>query len=210
MKNEQKMIDLKIQRMARFESLGASVHHQDDALGVLVLMHCSQHQKSVTMVAFSGRKIKPEIYAKFGGAAYAERYLKGWLERLKKVAERKAIEKAERAAKVAAGHGLKVGDILSTTWGWEQTNWEYFQVTKLMGKRSVEVREVAQCREDSGHMQGLCTPIKNAFKGDPKVYRVTPDGSIKTRSFGAYASKKEPLIVAGMAFFTPDCFTSYA
>ena len=209
-KKAQNMAALKAQRMARFECQGATVYHQNDDLGVLVLVRCTTSQNSVTMVAFSGRKEKPEIYAKFGGMTYAERYLQQWLTRLQEVADRKASYKAEQAAKVAAGHGLKVGDILSSTWGWEQTNWEYFQVTKLVGKRSVEVREVAQTCEETGQMQGLCSPLKNAFRGEAKTYRVSPDGSIKTRSFGAYASKKEPLIVAGMEIYTPDRFTSYA
>lgn len=38
--------------------------------------------------------------------------------------------------------GVKVGDIFSCSWGWEQTNVNFFQVVALAGKTSVRLREV--------------------------------------------------------------------
>lgn len=38
--------------------------------------------------------------------------------------------------------GVKVGDIFSCSWGWEQTNVNFFQVVALVGKASVRLREV--------------------------------------------------------------------
>ena len=38
--------------------------------------------------------------------------------------------------------GVKVGDLFSVSWGWEQTNVNFFQVVKLIGSTSVRVREV--------------------------------------------------------------------
>lgn len=38
--------------------------------------------------------------------------------------------------------GVKVGDIFRATWGWEQTNNDFFQVVALCGESSVRVREV--------------------------------------------------------------------
>ena len=46
--------------------------------------------------------------------------------------------KAEKANK----YGVKVGDIFSASWGWEQTNNDFFQVVALVGESSVRVREV--------------------------------------------------------------------
>lgn len=39
-------------------------------------------------------------------------------------------------------HGLKVGDLFVASWGWEQTNTNFFQVVELVGKASVRIREV--------------------------------------------------------------------
>ena len=39
-------------------------------------------------------------------------------------------------------YGVKVGDIFSASWGYEQTNNNFFQVIALVGEKSVRVREV--------------------------------------------------------------------
>lgn len=39
-------------------------------------------------------------------------------------------------------HGVKVGDLFYSSWGYEQTNVDFFQVVSLVGARSVRVREV--------------------------------------------------------------------
>lgn len=39
-------------------------------------------------------------------------------------------------------YGVKVGDLFSATWGYDQTNVDFFQVVSLAGKCSVRVRQV--------------------------------------------------------------------
>ena len=199
-KKAQMLATIKAARLDTYEAQGAAIRFESEDLGALVLFRHNLPTESVTIVAFSGRKTKPEIYVRFRNISYAEKYFQGWRDRLIERAQAKMLRKAEKAAKRAEGHGLIVGDVLSCSWGYEQTNMEYFQVTRLVGKCSVEVREIGQDIEETGHMRGLCTPLRNAFIGEPKVYRVDEYGSIKTRSFGAYASKKEGLKVAGMEF----------
>lgn len=45
-------------------------------------------------------------------------------------------------------YGVSVGDIFYTSWGYEQTNVNFFQVVQLVGKMSVRVREVYLPMED--------------------------------------------------------------
>ena len=40
-------------------------------------------------------------------------------------------------------HGVKVGDLFYITWGYEQTNNDFFQVVALVGKQSVRIRQVS-------------------------------------------------------------------
>lgn len=53
------------------------------------------------------------------------------------VAEQQEIIEPERA------HDVKVGDVFYTSWGYDQTNVNFFQVIALKGKCSAIVREVA-------------------------------------------------------------------
>lgn len=52
--------------------------------------------------------------------------------------EEESKAKVEKANKF----GVKVGDIFSASWGYEQTNNDFFQVVELVGSSSVRVREV--------------------------------------------------------------------
>lgn len=57
----------------------------------------------------------------------------------KKTTETKtAAKKTEKANK----YGVKVGDIFESSWGYEQTNVDFFQVISLVGETSVRVRQV--------------------------------------------------------------------
>ena len=50
--------------------------------------------------------------------------------------------KAPKGSKKVNKYGVKVGDFFSASWGWEQTNVNFFQVIALVGESSVRVREV--------------------------------------------------------------------
>jgi len=60
------------------------------------------------------------------------------------VAKKPAAKKAEPKAKAEKvnKYGVKVGDIFCTSWGYEQTQSNFFQVVAICGESSVRVREV--------------------------------------------------------------------
>ena len=51
-------------------------------------------------------------------------------------------EKKEAPKAKANKYGVKVGDLFYASWGYEQTNVDFFQVVALVGESSVRVREV--------------------------------------------------------------------
>lgn len=61
-----------------------------------------------------------------------------------KAEKKEATKTAKKAAKkeVNNKYGVKVGDFFSCSWGYEQTNVNFFQVIELVGTTSVRVREV--------------------------------------------------------------------
>lgn len=52
-------------------------------------------------------------------------------------------------------YGVKVGDLFSMSWGWEQTNVDFFQVIALVGESSVRVREVYPQMIDEKGISGM-------------------------------------------------------
>jgi hypothetical protein len=94
---------------------------------------------------------------------------------------RKAARKsagAEMAAKVA------VGDIFVSSWGWEQTNVDFYQVVEKPSANTVIVREIAAATVEGseGYMSRNVRAVPNAFRSAPIKKRLT-NGGFKISSF---------------------------
>ena len=66
----------------------------------------------------------------------------------------KPTTEAKTAEKVNK-YGVKVGDIFESSWGYEQTNVDFFQVIALVGETSVRVREVYPKMIDEKGISGM-------------------------------------------------------
>lgn len=96
-----------------------------------------------------------------------------------------AAAKERRAERKSAPRGLVVGDICNTCWGYDQTNREFYQVTKLIGAKMIEAREIAQTSDHSGcgYMTWRAGGIKDDFIGEP-FRAVARNGRFNPDKFG--------------------------
>lgn len=93
--------------------------------------------------------------------------------------------------------GISVGDIFCSSWGYEQTNISYYQVTRIVGKTMVELSLIRKKTvEQSSEMVSRVEPIADAFvegaeKFKRKVtrYSETPRVSITSFSGARLISK---------------------
>ena len=112
------------------------------------------------------------------------------------VAEREDMKNARKAEKLSFTHGYKVGDILYSSWGYDQTNIEFYQVTATTEK-TVTFREIMQDGTAEHFMSASVTPRPNDFKPNEKEYtrKVTPaynggKGSVNFADFpGGYMKR---------------------
>lgn len=134
------------------------------------------NQHALGAIAFEGRKKKPSFHCRFQNLEMLEKYVSNWVKKsIEDYRKRKAYKEAERR--------LKVGDILYTSWGYEQTNIEFYQVVNLVGKKSVSVREIADERTYEAQDYGTCKPVPNCFIGEAKTCRVQNGDSIRIASY---------------------------
>lgn len=56
--------------------------------------------------------------------------------------------------------GIKVGDIFYCSWGYEQTNVDFFQVVALKGKTQVVIKEVSLESEEIDNISGMSRDVK--------------------------------------------------
>jgi len=201
----------------------------DEALGVEVYFF----DDSRTAKGFAGKRAKPDFYIKFGSTERREEYVNKWLDGLRKSMEDKI---ARRSARKEWQHSLKVGDIFKASWGYEQTNIDYYEVVAVKGK-AVEVLELAQQTTETGWLQGDCVPVPGSYATEPdydspeskahhektggylrvvpKARRMIPQMGHNGKPYLSFESYKyahlvEPVIVAGIKCFKPDHWTAYA
>ena len=69
--------------------------------------------------------------------------------------------------------GLQVGDIYASSWGYDQTNVNFYQVLKVTAK-TVTVQEICwETHEVHNRFYGTVMPIKDAFLANSKPMRRT-------------------------------------
>ncbi|WP_045762240.1 hypothetical protein [Xanthomonas albilineans] len=92
---------------------------------------------------------------------------------------------AERRAAAKRPHTLAVGDILVSSYAYEQTDVDFYEVVGVQN-RTVTLRELAQEREASGPMSGHAVPRPGHYIGEPIRKRANPRNGVKLAA-GVYA-----------------------
>lgn len=167
------------------------------------------HARSGKPVAcgFRAKRLKYDFAYVFKDDEERQEWCQSWCRKLEALTAEKAARKAEQRAKP---HGLQVGDILKSSWGYDQTNIDYYQVTQVVGVHTVVIREIAAHTEENGFMSGDCVPVLGAFIGGELRRRVSPAGGVKINSVSV-AFKKEPTsVVDGVPLYGVDRWTAYA
>ena len=90
------------------------------------------------LLAFKGRQSRP---IEHWWTPRKERRKQAIDELISNARAAEDYKKKRREEKKNFEHALKVGDLLYASWGYDQTNVDYFEVTKVVGK-TVEVREI--------------------------------------------------------------------
>jgi hypothetical protein len=151
--------------------------------GAVVYVY-TNNKGRLAAVAYAGKSQKPVWHFHFANEANRECRVREFFDNQTAVKAHMQKRADERKAKLAKPHKLQVGHILKSSWGYDQTNIDFYQVTALIGKRMVELRELHQCSNETGWAQGTCTPRADDFKGEAFRKMVGEDGtSVKIKSF---------------------------
>lgn len=147
---------------------GSAYYLAENALGQLIA------------VGFKGRATKAAFRYRFPTEQQRDAYCARWIVELQEAAKRREAF----AAEMRKAHTLKVGDVLYTSWGYDQTNVEFFEV---VGVRSsvVDIRELKQERKESSiGMQGTCMPRRGEYAGESyRGKRPNGNNAIRLESF---------------------------
>lgn len=103
---------------------------------------------------FIGTSAKPLHWFAYKTAESRDEAVRQFHADMKARTDRKEREKAEQKAK---GHSFTVGDIVNTSWGYDQTNVDFYVITRTT-KACVWVRPIMQDSEATGFMQERVWP----------------------------------------------------
>jgi hypothetical protein len=156
----------KEQRLAyRWFPKGAMAINHPEGLGIVyVSPYEAKHpgrRDSFQVVAYQGTAGKPTHNYRMASRESAEKWVSEWFESLTAhqahVANRRAVDNAPST--------LRVGEIITNSWGYDQTNVDCYQIVRAT-EHFVWLRAIAQEVEETGFMCGNVTPKPNQFVGD--------------------------------------------
>lgn len=151
-------------------------------------------------VGYRGRALKPAINYRYSSEAVRAERVADWMGSV--------MDAAAAGPRKAKPRDFEVGDVLRCSWGYEQTNIDYFQVIRLVGKQSVEIRKISASREYDGQDYGSCVPNLNDFTEEAMIKKADGD-RVKIYSF-ASAYKMEPIVnVAGAKAYGSSSWSAY-
>lgn len=165
-------------------------------------------QPRIVAAAFGGKRAKPDWHYRFQDEARLKAKIEETLRGFMQSEERKAEWKAKRNAP----HDVQVGDVFCCSWGYDQTNIDYYEVTRVMGAM-VEIREIGCESVETEFMQGKSVPMRGSYIGEPIRKRVNMGGSEPSLAVRSYANayRMKPIAKVGNApIYEASHWTAYA
>lgn len=186
-----------------FKDFNGAVYECKSSTGVYIVM------------GFAGKATKPKFHYSFKNEERKNEYIENWAARQLTAIHAKTERKETRKKlQENALELVNVGDVFRSSWGYEQTNIDYYQVIAIKGKSTVTLREIAsKIVEETHYLAGKKVPCVNEFVNEAfdkriAVYSTTdnkPNISVSLSSFqNAYLKHRE-----ADGSYAPDDFTAY-
>jgi hypothetical protein len=127
--------------------------------------------KKITARAKWGYKIEFNYF--FANEEKLNQYVLDFIKRVDLWEDRKQEEKNKKKEQLKKGLEsdiLKVGDIYYSSWGYEQTNIDFYQIIEVKGQYATFQEICSKDVEGSYYSHGMAcmvVPIKDSFHGEP-------------------------------------------
>lgn len=157
----------------RYFPQGAIIVRPKDLPGVEIALISSDSDKGTDRcyaIGYQGRKIKPSFHYRFDSPAQREKHIAKFLESCRKLNE---VRAERRQSRKFESNPCEVGQIFVSTWGYEQTNVDFYQVTEVKGM-SVIIRSIrSRVTRYTGDMSNYVTALPDEFLGSPMLKRIS-------------------------------------
>lgn len=179
---------------------------RDDKHGLICTFICNRTNKFI-LLAWLYSKRKPSYFYNYNTTEDREERIQSIQRRMKECEECEEFE-AHKAKMRKKGHeDISIGDAFVSSWGYDQTNVDFYEVVGKKGKTTLLLREISQTRTyDSNGLSGKCQPLYGKFISDEIIEKRLSNGSINFESYRS-ASKVQKEVIAGVEV-TPSYYWS--
>ena len=194
----------------RYIPEGYELSWDDQDLGIQIYY---KESPTIGGLCFVGRAIKPTWHYRFKNAEQRQAEVTKTFEWVHAHANRKAERKAKQL-EARSNHGVEVGDVFRSSWGYDQTNIDYYEVISVSGKTATFCK-ISQLSENTAYLQGDCVPNPGSFIGNPfkkliQKSSVDSEAYIRINSFSNAYKIKPVAVVANKPIFASSHWTAYA
>lgn len=133
-----------------------------DGLGIAYVYRCG---RGYGVIAYGGKRNTSDSHYSYKTIEQAHEAIENWFARL---AEHKQRVLDYRKASYAP-HTFKPGDIVTNSWGYDQTNVDWYRVTSVTD-HFVWLQPICGHTEETGFMSGHSTPHVDTSSADPSTW----------------------------------------
>lgn len=162
--------------------------------------HYPNHSHAVKYIQETpkGKYSKEKILNHYVYKDFSEAFLSAekWINNIKANIQSRQAEKEKRQkinAEVKASDFYKIGDIICNTWGWEQTNVNFYKVIKVMPKSILIQQVYSKIEEGSEESHGMACNVlpdpDNILKDTSITLRVYANGKLSNHKSYYYMHK---------------------
>lgn len=139
-----------------------------------------------TLLAFIGSSGKPCIHSVYKQQGWATSNLCEFIAAHQRHLDAKRATAQKRAEFRTT---LEVGNVLESSWGYDQTNIDFYEVVEVSPcKRFVSIRKIDQGSVATAWCQEDVWPRTGVYLEAATRHRVLPGDSVKVRDWGVWAS----------------------
>lgn len=133
-----------------------------------------------TAIAFQGKSKRHVWYYTFRSTERMKEYIEEALEQAAKSEAHKLQRKEERKKRAAEfSRKVKIGDVFYSSWGYEQTNIDFFEVIAVKGFTLVLKPIARRSVETTGWASESVVAAKGDYIGEAFTRRITDSGYIR-------------------------------
>lgn len=172
-----------------------------------------ESDKVIIAMCFVGKALKPTWHYRFKDDVRLQMQIKDTIDSKQSSLDYKNKRKQEQKEAINL-NDVAVGDVFRCSWGYDQTNIDYYQVTSVRGL-TMTVCQIGSMSEEDGFLQGKSVPALNHFIGKPMTKRIQQwskesEPYFKVNSFSNAYRMKPVAIIANTPIFEESHWTAYA